>query len=136
MAGTNQIITQGVHHVGLTVLSLKESRAFFEDILGYTLLGEKPDYPAAFITDGTTMLTLWEAKSPADAIGFDRHKNLGLHHLALAVADSAALDEVYSRVKEAPGVTIEFGPEPSGNSGALHMMCTIPGGPRVEFRCG
>ena len=41
-------VTQGAHHVGLTVPDLTATRAFFVDILGYDQVGEVPDYPAVF----------------------------------------------------------------------------------------
>ena len=76
-------ITQGVHHLGLTVPDLKKTRSFFEDILGFKLVGERPDYPAAFVSDGTVMITLWQAKDPKNARSFDRSNAIGLHHVAL-----------------------------------------------------
>ncbi|MCR9145049.1 MAG: VOC family protein [bacterium] len=127
-------ITAGVHHVGLTVAALPEALAFFEDVLGYEKSGEKPDYPAAFVTDGATMITLWQAQAAEEAVAFDRHRNIGLHHLALRLTCQAALDELYERLSTTAGVAIEFAPEPCNDRGARHMMCTIPGGPRLEFR--
>ena len=47
-------VTQGAHHIGLTVPDLAETRAFFLDTLGFSQIGEVPDYPAVFLTDGTT----------------------------------------------------------------------------------
>ena len=67
--------THGVHHVGLTVPNVDLTTAFFVEVLGYHLLGERPDYPAAFVSDDTTMITLWQATDPETAIGFDR-KNI------------------------------------------------------------
>ena len=125
-------ITRGVHHVGLTVSDLSASRAFFVDILGYREVGAKPDYPAVFVGDGHTLITLWRATDPASAVPFDRHRSIGLHHLALRVA-SDQLDALHRRLLEATGVTVEFAPEPLGAGPTRHMMCSIPGGIRVEF---
>ena len=75
--------TQGVHHAGLTVPDLAAARRFFEEALGFSVVGERPDYPAAFVSDGVVMLTLWRAEDPAAAIPFDRKKGIGVHHLAL-----------------------------------------------------
>lgn len=44
--------TPGVHHVGLTVPDLAAARRFFVEELGYQQRGERPDYPAAFVSDG------------------------------------------------------------------------------------
>jgi len=126
-------LTLGAHHIGLTVPDLAAARSFFVDVLGFSQVGEKPAYPAVFVSDGTTMLTLWQAADPAHATPFDRRSNIGLHHLALKVDGAAGLDAVYARLRTAPGVTIEFVPEPLGDGPTRHMMCLIPGGIRMEF---
>lgn len=125
--------TSGVHHVGLTVRSLPESRAFFAEVLGFETVGEVPGYPAAFVSDGTVMITLWQVADPEDAAPFDRKNVLGLHHLALRVTDPDALDRLHAVIARHPGAAIEFGPEPLGAGPTRHMMCTIPGGPRLEL---
>jgi catechol 2,3-dioxygenase-like lactoylglutathione lyase family enzyme len=127
-------ITQGVHHVGLTVGNLDEARHFFINTLGYEHVGEKPDYPAAILSDGTTLITLWQASDPTNVVGFDRKNVIGLHHLALAVDGDAALDSLYQDLTQNTGVKIEFAPSLMGNGPRRHMMCNIPGGAiRVEF---
>lgn len=129
----NSAISQGVHHVGLTVPDLAATRAFFVDTLGFEVVGEKPDYPAAFVSDGAVMITLWQASDPASAAPFDRRHAIGLHHLALRVADAAALDTAHRRLAALDDVTVEFAPENLGDGPLRHMMCEIPGGIRVEF---
>ena len=52
-------LTRGVHHVGLTVPDLASARRFFVEALGYEQRGEAADYPAVFVSDGTTLITLW-----------------------------------------------------------------------------
>ena len=64
-------ITRGAHHIGLTVPDLPKARGFFVDTLGFSQVGEVPDYPAVFLTDGTIMITLWQAENPASAVPFD-----------------------------------------------------------------
>ncbi len=125
--------TQGVHHVGLTVPHLEETRAFFVKTLGYRLVGEVPDYPAAFLSDGQVMITLWEAEDAELARPFDRKRGIGLHHLALAVENEAALKALHERLARVEGVIVEFAPEPLGGGPTQHMMFAIPGGIRVEF---
>ncbi|MCZ6638653.1 MAG: VOC family protein, partial [Candidatus Dadabacteria bacterium] len=56
--------TKGVHHVGFTVPDLEKTKAFFVDTLGYNQVGEVPDYPAVFLSDGDIMITLWQASDP------------------------------------------------------------------------
>lgn len=125
--------TQGVHHVGLTVANLMQVRGFFIDVLGFKQVGEKPDYPAVFVSDGEVMITLWQATSPESATAFDRHNSIGLHHLALAVPDIARLNALHQRLCEVDSLVIEFSPEPLGGGPTQHMMCAIPGGIRLEF---
>lgn len=125
--------TRGAHHVGLTVPDLAKTRAFFVDTLGYQQVGEVPTYPAVFLSDGATMITLWQAADPETAVPFDRKNVIGLHHLALGVEDSEALDDLYGALQANDDVAVEFAPEPLGGGPARHMMCAIPGGIRVEF---
>ncbi|MBM4266490.1 MAG: VOC family protein [Deltaproteobacteria bacterium] len=125
--------TRGVHHVGLTVPDLAAARRFFVEQLGHRELGGMPDYPAVFLGDGAVMITLWQVKDPGQAVPFDRTRNIGLHHLALAVEGQAALDALYERLRDVADVEMEFAPEPLGGGPTRHMMVRIPGGIRVEF---
>ena len=125
--------TNGAHHIGLTVPDLEKTKAFFVDTLGYNQLGEVPDYPAVFLSDGSIMITLWQASDPVNAVPFDRKNVIGLHHLALIVENDAALDRIYERLQNTDGVNIEFAPEPLGGGPTRQMMCYIPGGIRIEF---
>lgn len=126
-------MTKGAHHIGLTVPDLPRARAFFVDALGFDEVGGVPDYPAVFVSDGGTMITLWQASDPAKSVPFDRRNVIGLHHFALRIEDGAALEELHLRLGTTDGVEIEFAPEPLGGGPATHMMCAIPGGIRVEF---
>lgn len=126
-------LTQGTHHVGLTVSKLEESVGFFTQLLGWNEVFRKPDYPAVFVSDGSIMLTLWEVKSD-QPVAFDRKANVGLHHLALEVADEQTLRQIHNKVAEA-GLRIEFPPENVGEGPSRHMMCYEPSGIRVEFFC-
>ena len=126
--------TQGAHHIGLAVRDVAEARDFFVEALGFRVAAERPDYPAIFVTDGTTLLTLWQVADPAGATAFDRRANIGLHHLALRVADLDALRSVFARVQAHPGAVIEFDPEPIREGAATHhFICAMPGGIRIEF---
>ncbi len=130
---SNTPLTQGAHHIGLTVPDLAKTRAFFIDTLGFDQLGEVPDYPAVFMSDGATMITLWQAENPARAVPFDRKNVIGLHHFALNVEGADALDRLHGKLKASDDVKVEFAPEALGSGPTKHMMCAIPGGIRVEF---
>lgn len=129
-------LTSGVHHVGLSVPDLEAAERFFLDALGWAAVGGVDSYPARFVSDGATMLTLWRVAEPAAAAPFDRRGNVGLHHLALLVRDGVTLAAVHDRVRAHPGVTIEFAPQPMGKDHPLrHFICAMPGGVRLEFTC-
>ncbi len=125
--------TLGVHHFGLTVPRLGAARDFFVDGLGFEQVGEVPDYPAVFVGDGTDMITLWQAEDPAKATPFDRRRVIGLHHLALRVADPAALEVLHGELAARDDVEIEFAPESLGGDPVKHLMCRIPGNIRLEL---
>jgi catechol-2,3-dioxygenase len=125
--------TEGLHHLGLTVFDVVKTANFFTQQLQFDIVGERPAYPAIFISDGHIMLTLWQVKVPEQAVSFSRHNNIGLHHFALAVVNKEALYRLHLQLKNLPEVEIEFAPEVLGATVAEHMMCLIPGGLRVEF---
>lgn len=129
----NQAVTKGAHHIGLTVPDLAKTRSFFLDTLGFAQVGEVPDYPAVFLTDGTTMITLWQAENPENAVSFDRKNVIGLHHVALKVDGAAALDALHDRLNVTEGVEVDFAPELLGGGPTRHMTCSIPSGIRMEF---
>ena len=133
MSDEVKVGTCGFDHVGLSVRDLAISRKFFCDCLGWGVVGERPDYPAAFVSDRRGIITLWQVESPGKAIPFDRRANVGLHHLALAVVDQIGLDTLYKRVSSWPGVVVEFGPEPSGAGPKIHFIVREPSGVRIEF---
>jgi len=132
MATTNPV-TRGAHHVGLTVPDLKAAQAFYVDTLGFNVLGEVPDYPAVFLSDGSTMITLWQAVDPENAVAFDRKNVIGLHHLAFTVDGDDALDQLHVRLQTTKNVKIEFAPEPLGGGPTRHFTISMPGGIRIEF---
>jgi len=126
-------ITQGAHHIGLTVPDIEKTGQFFTETLGFAQVGEVLDYPAVFLSDGTTMITLWRAADPETAVSFDRRNVIGLHHLAFTVASKDTLESLHQVLQSTDDVVIEFAPEPLGGGPIQHMICAIPGGIRVEF---
>lgn len=130
---TQQIMTQGLSHVGLTVSKLDQTTRFFTETLGWRLAGEKPAYPAKFVTDGKMFITLWQVSNSDTAVNFDRKNNVGLHHLALAVASKENLTILHERFKVVDDLVIEFAPELNGQGPTMHMMIREPSGNRIEF---
>lgn len=124
-------VTEGIHHLGLTVSKLQESADFFINLLGWKEVKRKDDYPAIFVSDGTVLLTLWAA-TDEPVSGFNKNRNVGLHHVAFSVRDEKTLHDIFAKLSNA-GVPIEFGPEPLGPGPAKHLMCYEPSGARIEL---
>jgi catechol 2,3-dioxygenase-like lactoylglutathione lyase family enzyme len=124
-------LTQGIHHAGLTVPDLERATRFFREGLGFDHVGEVPDYPAVFLSDGSVMLTLWQADE--NSVDCDRRKNAGLHHLALKLADGVSLDQAHARLAGRDDVVVEFSPEPLKGTPISHMMFTVDGNIRLEL---
>ena len=133
MSAPTKALTHGVHHVGLTIPDLTRTRDFFVDVLGFEQIGEVPDYPAVFLSDGQMMLTLWQVIDSASAVAFDRKRVIGLHHLALLVSPDVSLESLHKRFVQEGDVEIEFAPEPLGGGPTRHMIFSIPGGIRLEL---
>jgi len=125
--------TQGLNHLGLAVRDLSATRAFFIDLLGWTESGYDAAYPRTAVSDGVVRLTLWQVDHANEVVGFDRRKNIGLHHVALEVESEAKLNALFEKVVAYPGVNVEFAPELVGKGPRKHMMCNEPGGIRIEF---
>ena len=126
-------ITNGTHHIGLTVSKLEESADFFISLLGWKEVNRNEEYPAIYVSDGSIMLTLWAIKEEP-SIPFNKNKNVGLHHVAFHVESEEVLNTIHQRLAN-NGTTIEFAPEQLGKGPAKHMMCYEPSGIRVEFIC-
>jgi catechol 2,3-dioxygenase-like lactoylglutathione lyase family enzyme len=124
-------ITNGAHHIGLTVSRLEASAAFFVSVLGWKEIRRNNEYPAIFVSDGSITLTLWATKEEPSR-PFNRKGNVGLHHLALRVESEAALNDIHQRLKNS-GAEIEFAPELLNQGPAKHTMCYEPSGIRVEL---
>lgn len=93
-----------------------------------------PKHPAVFLSDGSTVITLWQVADPTSAVPVDRKTVIGLHHLALAVDGEASLDALYERLKADRNMNIEFSPAPLADGPTRHIICNIPGGGiRIEF---
>ena len=124
--------TLGIDHLGLTVRDLEMTTAFFTQCLGWKEVGGKPDYPSKFISDGTSVLTLWQVQVDEAPI-FDRKSNVGLHHVAFKIATEYELNSLFAKVKDWPETEVECSPEFSGAGPKVHFFVCEPGGLRLEF---
>jgi catechol 2,3-dioxygenase-like lactoylglutathione lyase family enzyme len=125
--------TLGIHHLGLSVANLDATANFFTSCLGWSVVREIPEYPAKFVSNGEALVTLWQ--TDPDSKPFDRRGQVGLHHVAIKVADEENLADIYQRVSDFPGVVVESPPELLRDGPAKHCMVFEPGGIRVEFIC-
>ena len=123
----------GIDHLGLTVSDLNSSKAFFTDVLGFKVLGNDPTYPAYFLSNKKTTITLWRIKNNEKRVEFNRAENVGLHHLALSVESIKKLSELHEHLKMQNNIIIEFAPENLGSGPTQHMMIREPSGNRIEF---
>ena len=124
-------LTCGISHVGLSVSDLAASLGFFQ-ALGYTKVGGSESYPSHFVSDGTSLITLWQTDSDG-TVAFDRRKNVGLHHLAIRVPSKQALEQAYEQALVIPGVQSDFGPQAIAGTPLTHAMIFEPSGNRIEF---
>lgn len=123
--------TLNIHHLGLAVKDLDKTSAFFTEVLGYRIAREVPDYPARFVTNDHSFITLWQTDSGATE--FNRRANIGLHHFALRVGSEDELHELFQKAKGYNGVVVEFEPQLLGDGPAKHCMLYEPGGIRIEL---
>lgn len=125
-------LTTGLNHLGLTVRDVEITTAFFADVLGWDVMARDDSYPRTTVTDGNLRLTLWQVQTDSPA-PFDRKSVLGLHHVALTVADETTLKTLSATMSAHPDVIVEFMPEPMGDGPRQHMMFAEPGGLRIEL---
>jgi glyoxylase I family protein len=112
--------SSGVHHVDLVVSSIERSLPFYRDLLGplgFHRIGE---------VEGERGETIWYLSGAGASVGLrqapdqrdrrlggvDRY-DVGLHHLALAAASRAIVDERHGWLVET-GATVESPPQDYG----------------------
>ena len=127
-------LTAGISHVGLSVSDLEASFRFFQ-VIGFNKVGGSEAYPSYFISDGSSLVTLWQ--TDANPVPFDRRKNVGLHHLAIKVSSREALDKVYELIQSIDGVRTDgegaFPPAELAGTPLTHAIVFEPSGNRIEF---
>lgn len=125
--------TRGLNHLGLSVLNLESSARFFVEGLGWAESGRDTSYPRTAVSDGLVRLTLWQVDHRLQVEPLNRHKNVGLHHLAFEVETEDRLNALAQKISAWPDVNIEFMPELLGKGPRKHMMFLEPGGNRIEL---
>jgi lactoylglutathione lyase len=126
--GVSMAMTRGVNHVGLSVTDLAASKDFFVEILEFQIL-KYQEGQHAFVTDGTTMITLWQTADQEANV-----KTAGLHHLAFQVESVAVLRKIEERIKQ-KNIRLQFdGIGVRGQEGGfIALFCYEPSGIRIEL---
>lgn len=119
-------MTKGVNHVGLSVTNLAATKGFFVDILEFEVL-KYVEGNHAFVTDGTTMITLWQTAEEEANV-----KTAGLHHLAFQVESFAVLRKIEERLKQ-KNFRLQFDGIGVQEGGFISLFCYGPSGIRIEF---
>lgn len=126
-----------IEHIGIAVKDLKESIAYYENVLGLSCyaIEEVPDQKVktAFFMIGQTKIELLESTDPEGPIGkFLEKKGEGVHHIAYAVENlEEALEQTAAKGiqlidkqprKGAEGMHIGF-LHPKSTFGVLTEFC-------------
>ncbi|QRG66045.1 VOC family protein [Brevibacillus choshinensis] len=121
-------MTNGVSHVGLSVTNLEESKEFFTDVLEFEVLQYEAGHHA-YVSDGATMITLWQTADQGAAVNV-----AGLHHLALSVKSIAVLRQIEERMKQR-NIRLQFGGigVKGQEGGYVALFCYEPSGIRIEL---
>jgi catechol 2,3-dioxygenase-like lactoylglutathione lyase family enzyme len=100
---SNQISTQAVHHVTLTVGDVVRSTQFYTELFNFQKVAEFG--PRAIMSNGSVLLVLTPPPDPAQAISADRfnENRIGLDHVSFSVAGMADLEAALQKL-DAQGV--------------------------------
>ena len=117
-----------IGHINMKVTDYERSKAFYRDILGFTVSEEDPVHGGVFMTLGDDFHTLDLSVIPQDAKLPDR-SFLGVSHVAFQVHSYPALREAYQTLL-GHGVTIDHATDHM-NQRSLYFA--DPDGNRLEI---
>lgn len=86
--------TPGLNHVILTVSDIQRSRAFYGDLLGFSL---KDIADGFYFVSGSVAFFLFRSAQPRPGDRFDEFR-IGLDHLAFAAPSEAALSALADKL--------------------------------------
>ncbi len=115
----------GIHHASLLVADTARALAFYRDLLGLTVIVERPDlgFPGAWLRVGDQQIHLLELPNPDPMKGRPEHGGRD-RHLALIVQD---LEGLARRMEEA-GIAYS-----RSRSGRAALFCRDPDANALEF---
>jgi glyoxylase I family protein len=119
------MLIQRIHHVSLVVSDTERALAFYRDLLGMSLVEERPalGFPGAWLEVGGQQIHLLEVPNPDPVSGRPAHGGRD-RHTAFTVSDVEALAD---RLASA-GVTVS-----RSKSGRPAFFCRDPDGNALEF---
>jgi glyoxylase I family protein len=93
----NQVPTQVVHHVTLTITDLQRSCDFYSNLLGFQMAAQLSP-TRVLLTNGKSVLALTLPPDASKAIPNDRfsENRVGLDHISFSVDNYAALEEAHA----------------------------------------
>ncbi|MET0024256.1 MAG: VOC family protein [Sedimenticola sp.] len=114
-----------MHHASLLIGDTDRSLAFYRDILGLAVYGERPDlgFPGAWLEVGDQQIHLLELPNPDPSDGRPDHGGRD-RHIAFHVSD---LDQLVGQL-EAHNIAFTL-----SRSGRRALFCRDPDGNVLEF---
>lgn len=120
-----------IHHVNLKVLDPDRSLRYWGDRLGFSTSERVVD------ANGSTRLAWIRRSHSTHDVALGRADGIGMHHLAFAVAEPAAVMRVCDVLADGGYAdAIEFGPGRHGVTNAMTVYAFDPSGHRIEFFAG
>ena len=129
---TNHAVSFQTGHIGLNVSDLDRSKKFYQEVFGFTTVGESREEGRRFAflgQEGQLVLTLWQ-----QAEGRFEKGHPGLHHLSFQVAAIQEVQKASRKLKELNVPLIYNGIVPhseGAQSGGLYFE--DPDGIRLEI---
>jgi catechol-2,3-dioxygenase len=129
---TNHEVSFQTGHIGLNVSDLDRSKNFYQEVFGFTAVGESQDEGRRFAflnQNDKLILTLWQ-----QAEGRFEKRHPGLHHLSFQVASIQEVQKAAQKLKALNTALIYDGIVPhaeGARSGGLYFE--DPDGIRLEI---